>query len=390
MSRVIGVAGPLVEAPRLKRTGPAADGAAMSERALLAAVLLLALGARLAVCFAAGQPWLTPDSQSYLRMAEAIAAGRPISAFPNGYPLLIAAAGGRVSLLLAINALASTATVWLTYLLARQLTGHAWPALAAALAAALYPNQLVYVHYVLTEPVATLCLTGGLVLLCRARASAAGALLALACTLRTSLLPVLPLAGALLAWRSPERSAWRRFAAGAAALGAAYATLLGAGVVAPSSNTGANLLLAVGSPSTSLSYSYDGFDAEQRRRPLATYARFAVRHPGRFARQRASALWELWGPYPTEAGRSLPARLLLGLRLPLLALALAAVVSHRRRLEVWLLASPAAALTAVHVATFATPRFTVVAEPALLALASLSLWDRCGPGRRADRESSGR
>lgn len=356
----------------------------------LAAILLLALAARLWVCFGAGLARLTPDSHNYLRMAEAIAAGSPVALFPNGYPLLIAALGPGVPQLIALNALASSATVWLTYLLARQLTGQVRPALLAALAAALYPNQLVYVHYVLTEPVATLCLTAGLWLLCRARAGAGGAVLALACTLRSSLLPALLLLGALLAWRAAERGAWRHFCAGAAAVGVAYAALLGAGVVAPSNNAGANLLLAVGSPSSTLSYSLDGFDARQRRHPVATYARFAVGQPGRFALQRASALWELWGPYPTEAERSLPARLLLGLRLPLLVLALLAVVAHRQRLEVWLLAAPAAALSAVHVATFATPRFTVVAEPALLALAALSLWDRCDPGRRADRESSGR
>jgi hypothetical protein len=367
-----------------------AEAAEQREGMLLAAVLLLALGLRLWACFGAGLARLTPDSHDYLRMAEAIAAGRPIALFPNGYPLLIAGLGLGVPELLALNALASSASVWLTWLLARQLTGRGRPALLAALAAALYPNQLVHVHYVLTEPVTTVCLTGGLVLLCRGRAGAGGALLALACTLRSSLLPALLLLGALLAWRAAERSAWWRFGAGAAALGAVYAALLGAGVVAPSHNAGANLLLAIGSPSSALSYSLDGFDAEQRRHPLATYARFAVAEPGRFALQRASALWELWGPYPTEAERSLPARLLLGLRLPLLALALAALVVHRRRLEVWLLAAPAAALSAVHVATFATPRFTVVAEPALLALAALSLWDRCAPGPRADRGSSDR
>ena len=44
-----------------------------------------------------------------------------------------------------------------------------------------------------------------------------------------------------------------------------------------------------------------------------------------------------------------------------------------------LLAAPGVAVTAVHVALFATPRFSHPAEPALLALAALALWDRLRP-----------
>ena len=371
-----------------------AERAEQRERGLLAALLLLAFGARLWLCFGAGLEWLTPDSHNYLRMAAAMAAGSPFGLFPNGYPMLVAAVGalaGEATLpaLIAVNAVASTATVWLVHRLARTLTDRALPALLAALGAALLPNQLVYVHYVLTEPTATLLLTAGLLVLCRGHSGTGGALLAVACAFRSSLVPVLLLAAAALAWRAADPSAWRRFSAGAAAVGVAYAALCGAGVVVPGNNAGSNLLIAVGSPSSALSYAPDGFDAEQRRHPLRTYVLSAVEHPGRFAWQRTSALWELWGPYPTEVERSLPARLLLGLRLPLLLLALLALVRHRRRLEVLLLATPCISVTAVHVALFATPRFSYPAEPALLALASLSLWDRYGPGPRADHGSSG-
>jgi len=66
-------------------------------------------------------------------------------------------------------------------------------------------------------------------------------------------------------------------------------------------------------------------------------------------------------------------RLVIGLRFPLLILALAGLRMSSRRLESWMVAAPLVALTAVHVAFFSgSPRFTIPMEPAAIILAAVA------------------
>jgi len=154
------------------------------------------------------------------------------------------------------------------------------------------------------------------------------------------------------------------------------------GVTAPPSTTDLNLLLAVTSMSTEgIPAAPPGLSPEQVAHPGATYFRFALEHPATFLLQRLASLYELWGPWP-HAGdpnvpRSVVVRLVIGLRFPLLVLALAGLWMNRRRLEIWMVAAPLIGLTAVHVAFFSgSPRFTVPMEPAAIILAALAVQRR--------------
>jgi ABC-type uncharacterized transport system permease subunit len=70
--------------------------------------------------------------------------------------------------------------------------------------------------------------------------------------------------------------------------------------------------------------------------------------------------------------------LLIGLRFPLLLLALFGLSARRRQREAWLLALPPAVVTAVHTAFFSTPRFAFAVMPLVVVLAASALpaWRR--------------
>ena len=351
---------------------------------LLGWILLAALLLRLFVVFVAGFDWVTPDTAVYFRMADRILAGDPEGHFPNGYPLLVAAAkllfpSARVeAVLLALNAILSTAMVALAHGIARSLGSGERGALGAAVILAFLPNQLVYVHYLLSDVSAAFLLACGMLALCRRHFVTGAACLAAAALFRSTLTPALLGVFALVALRSDARPGFARLVAGAAGVGAAYAILLLAGVVEPSRNLGSNLLLAVSDTSSGFGWSKEMFSEADRAAPMQTYLRFAAEHPIEFVHQRASSLWELWGPYPLDVPRPAWENLLLGLRFPLLLLGALAAVSGRRRFEFQLLAIPVVTITLVHVAFFSTPRFAFVVMPLVVAAAATELTRRGG------------
>jgi len=55
------------------------------------AILLTALALRLYIAFLGGVPHLGSDGETYIHMGDAILDGRPVSFFPNGYPIMLAA-----------------------------------------------------------------------------------------------------------------------------------------------------------------------------------------------------------------------------------------------------------------------------------------------------------
>lgn len=359
---------------RLERRAP-------SPRSLLAAILLLALALRGAVAFLAGFEWFTPDSRGYFEQADSILAGAPVAHFPNGFPLLVALA--KLALppaavpagLMALQVLLSTAVVALAFSMARALTRCAAAGLAAALLLAVYPNQLVYLHYLLSDVSACFLVTLGTHALVRQRFAAAGVLLASTALFRSTLAPVAPLACLLvgLCGDAPRARAALRLAAGASLVALLFLAGVAGGVVRPSANLGSNLLLAVSDTSSGFGWSKQGFGPAERAAPLATYLRFALEHPGAFWLQRASSLYELWGPYPLDAPRAVWENLLIGLRFPLLLAALFSLAARRRQWQAWAVALPPAVLTAVHTAFFSTPRFAFAVMPLVVVLAASAL-----------------
>jgi hypothetical protein len=145
-----------------------------------------------------------------------------------------------------------------------------------------------------------------------------------------------------------------------------------AGVIKPPSNFGSNLLIAIGSYSSDTNFSVSSTDYEKAH-PITTYLAFAFHQPKEFLIQRISAAWELWGLWPSsgnpEAPRGLATKVLIGLRFPVLLLAMYAAWKRRNNMDAVIIALPIIEITAVHTVFFASPRFTYPAEPLLIVLA---------------------
>ncbi len=365
----------------------------------LAGIVLAALAVRVWAAFLSGASWYSGDTYTYFEMAEGISNGRPVSAFPNGYPLIIAAFGRAFgseplpSLLMGFQVAASTLVVLVVYGIGSALGSRRAGLLAAALAA-LWPNQINYVRQLLSEVPATLFLGLGIYLLLRRRHILSGAFLYAAAWTRSALFPVLPLVLFWMILSKRRAGGIVRCLSGAFVLLALNLGLLHTNVISAPNNVGDNFLFAIRSSSSENDiFTTDGFTPEQKAAPLEAYLTFAKENPAAFVAQRASAFWELWGPWPKRGGdrspRSVPERLLIGLRFPLFVLALIELVRRRGSAPHWLPALPVIVITAVHTAFFSTSRFSYTVEPLALVLAGLLLVHLYGMlGREERREAS--
>lgn len=354
-----------------------------NERLAALILLGLAFALRAGVTMSGWIPAYTSDSATYITMADAILDGAPMSFFPNGLPLLLAGVAhltGEMDprpLWLLMYTAMSTGIVGAVYLIARRCMT-AGPALGAAAVVALWPTQLYYACQVLSEVPATFFLALGIWCALARRPLLGGLLLGAAIMVRDSLLPaVLLLAAAGMTQRDRRRDMALLLIAVASVQSIDFG-LQWLGLTGPPDHLGLNLLLAVTTFSTDgMPSAPPGVTPEQLAHPIATYLRFAVEHPGTFIAQRLASLYELWGPWPhagdADTPRGVFARLVIGLRFPLLVLALAGVWIGRRKAETWMVAAPLVALTAVHIAFFsASPRFTVPMEPAAIVLAAVA------------------
>ncbi|MEK7407654.1 MAG: hypothetical protein AAB225_21460, partial [Acidobacteriota bacterium] len=338
----------------------------------------IALVARLFVSFGLGLPWHSSDTHVYYQQAAAIRNGAYLNYFPPGFPLIIAAMPFPIPsapldcALVALNVLLSTATVAVVYFTALAASGDRLCAALASLLAAVWPNQLNYVRQILSEVPATFFLLAGILAFLFGRPFLFGLLAGCAGVIRTSLLPVcFLLAAAGLICR--RRRTAIRIAAGA------FLALIVSSVILKwrtgewglGGNVQLNMFIASKSGGANIDFSAPERDVSG----LRVYLAAVGSRPWLFLKERGTALWELWGPFPgsAEGARPLRNRLLIGLRFPLLCLAVLAALRFVRSLEEAALVLPALVLTVVHVVLYATPRYTYAAEPALVVLASIWL-----------------
>ena len=355
----------------------------VSVRTVRALLILAAFVVRIVVAFASPLPWFSADSYGYLNQARDLIAGRWTPFFPVGYPVIIAAVAAVVPspptpALIALNVVLSTITVWLVMKTADAATPWHWAPVAAGAIIAFWPNQLNYVRLVLSEAPAAFFVAASAALVTKGRHYAAGAALGCAVAIRTTLLPAIFVAPFVVAFRSRNRAA--SFTAGSVSplLVLALVSILLTGSIALGGNLGFNLDVARQSFGSRVNFS--GPTDVGVREAAARYVNDAIDQPRHFVAQRAASLSELWGPWPSgdePRARSSPprgalARVLIGLRLPLLVLGLLSIRRsmplHERYL--WMLV---AVVTLVHVMTFSAPRFTFVVEPALIVLAMLGV-----------------
>ncbi len=365
----------------------AGDGPTLQTRVMIvSASFALAVLCRYVVTFQSGLTNFNTDTAAYFNMARAMLEGEPISYFPNGYSVLVAAAfslfgnSGTIPALLWLNIVLGAATVAIaTAIVARQgATG----AILCAVILAAWPNQLNYTRQLLSEVPATFFLVLGVFLSLHRRSLLAGIALGLAVLCRTTLLPVSG-SVAILMFLFGNRPGAGWLLAGIITVLIAEMAAIGAGLLAESANLGPNLVISV----TSTSSEGINFNPVYTGNPVKIYLGFMFSQPLEFLEQRWSSLWELWGPWPNAGDANTPrseiSRAIIGLRFPLLLMAISCFLLRcweRRRneaafYEALVLLSPIAVVTAIHIVFFSTSRFSFTMEPFAITLVAGLLGD---------------
>jgi len=355
---------------------------------LLAIIVLIGFILRIFYSFYLGLPWFSTDTFSYFEMADGILFGKPISFFPNGYPLIVAGVKffvGKERLPLALiilNILLSSAIIPMSFLIAKKFL-NTNQSLFAAFLVAIWPNQLNYVRQLLSEVPSTFFLVFAVYLTSRTRqlfSVPAGALFFFSGMIRSTIFPVGWLSSFFLFVIGWKKKAFLLTLGLVISLFASEA-LYRSEVIRPPSNLGDNLLLSISNSSEEgIDWaSVKKFSDHERRAPYQSYISFAISKPTTFTRQRLSAFWELWGPWPNSGDKDMPRplmkRILIGIRFAAFLLALFSAIKLRSNPYVILCSIPIVIITAIHTATFSGPRFTYTIEPLLLILTAAGFQD---------------
>lgn len=347
--------------------------------------VLLAVALRVFIVFGTDLPWSSADTIYYFKQADALLGedwleyiSENYYYFPNGYPLFVALIGivsplSRELSLVICNIVFSSAVVGFVYLISWSRTTSNVLAICCALGVAAWPNQLNYVPKLLSEVPSTFLLIGGVAALHFKYFGAGGLLVGMSAIVRTSLMPVGILIPAILYFFGKKREA---LVSALSFLFVIVASLAWGyyfhGIWFTGRNFGHDVQIAIISALPQIDYTARGVDFIGTVDAIGNYFEYFLTDPIWFLYQRLYSLWELWGFWPSDGkiGRSDIVKLVIGLRFPLLMLALyAAVRNHHRSYSDYILLCPVLVLTVVHAALFSTPRFSYPAEPALIVLA---------------------
>jgi hypothetical protein len=354
----------------------------------LMGILTVGLVMRIAFCFFLSLTHLHTDTFMYFHQAFAILAGKYINYAPNGYPLLIALSIKLFSpqllnySLLWTNIIMGTCTIWLVYQITLMTFKNRMTALIAAGLMALYPNQLNYTRWILTEIPCTFFLVACFYLYLKNFQYASGLMLGFSALFRTPILPIgLLIAGYHLL--SKGKVAYKLLAGLILPLLmiASYCYFV-TGRFSITGNETVNVVYAVSSYTKETKGEID-WTAPKHHPEITTssqawklYFIHAKKNPIQFIRQRISSLWELWGFYPTSLGgtRGVPSRLLIGLcNLVLIIGSGWCFWKNKKKRQIYLILLPFLSLSAIYTLLVSLARYTVPMEPFLIILTSWSI-----------------
>lgn len=347
-------------------------------------ILLVAFIARVFICFGVSLSHTIVDSDEYFLQADKLLQGSYINYFPNGYPYIIAVAklissSYTAELLLCLNILLGTCSVYFVYSIAKQVfTDHAL-ALLAALFMAVFPTQINYTRWLLTEVPSTFLLLGFYTFYLQKRFFIAGLAGGLAVIIRTELLAIFLLV--FIAELLMKKSLRLMLIAGLLfpMLAAGYYAFLKTGSFSLSGHGKANIMYSITSSGGYVDWYFQEKHPEVKTsgQAMKLYIEYMKNDPVTYIKNRVANLWELWGFFPSssDGGRSFISRILIGsINLFLLLFGCCGFFKNYRRFDVLILIFPFLVVTGVHTLLLALPRYTFTAEPFLLILASFCCW----------------
>jgi hypothetical protein len=341
------------------------------ERITLLILLIAAFFVRIIGATYARMPHYTIDSYNYIWQADILRNGGYSNYFPNGYPLIIYLVSLISPLeagLLWLNIILSLFTVLLVYLIAKNLTGNMKIALISAAIVTLYPNQVNYVHFILTEVPCTFFLALSVYLFQKEKPVYSGLAMGAALIIRTTIvfIPVLFFIYLFLNSRRKESIIYFISFLIIPVLLMLYGYLV-SGDFTLGRNFTHNIYVTIKEP---YKISYTKLEG------ISAYCNAFISSPVQFLTDRFHSFWNLWSflPYKADGFRSyLSYRLLVGLRFPLLILGIYGYLKSEKNSVTLMLLLPAVSITLIHTLFFSSSRFTVPAEPFLIILAVIAI-----------------
>jgi hypothetical protein len=335
-------------------------------------LLIAAFFVRIIGATYARMPHYTIDSLNYIGQAEILKNGGYDNYFPNGYPLIILIVSLFFPLehgLLWLNIILSLSTVLLVYLIADNMTRNYKLALICALIVAFYPTQVNYVHYILTEVPCTFFLALGIYFYQKEKVVYSGFALGAAVIIRTTFIFVPVLLFIYLFLMGKKRESIISFLSFLAIpLMLMLYGFIAVGEFTLGRNFTHNIYVTIRQP---YKLTYTKFHA------VGAYFNYFFTSPVQFLTDRIHSFWNLWGFNPSVADgfrNKLIYRIFIGLRFPLLLLAIYGFIKSEKKSILFLLLLPAISITIIHTIFFSNTRFTIPAEPFLIILAIIGVW----------------
>jgi 4-amino-4-deoxy-L-arabinose transferase-like glycosyltransferase len=298
--------------------------------------------------------------------------GKYPTVFPNGYPIIISLflfltvnipSAGLTLILL--NITLSVFIVYLVYRISFSIYKEENLALIAALTISLYPNQINYVRYILSDIPCTFFLVLALYLLAYSKYELSALSAGIASIIRTTFLPLGILLSIFL-FSQKEYKNGKIFLL--FTLIPVFALLIYGFMVSGEITLGENVFYNF----TLTAKNFDGayVDAGSS---INDYVTYLTTEPAKFIKDRFSSLWDLWGPLASISKwekASLHYRIIAGLRFPLLIIAIFGFLKTPKSREKIFMAAAFLILTCVHFFYFSNSRYSLPVEPFLAILAA--------------------
>lgn len=351
------------------------------QKLFLYAILLSAVLLRVTICFILSPQHIQRDTIDYFEQADILLDGGYKNYFPNGYPFIIAlckrfAGEQYVNMLLWLNIILSTIMVYYVYSITFLLSGVRSMALTAAVLLALFPTQLNYVRWILSEVPSTFFLVGFFFYYFKKKFWLSGLFLGITTLIRTEFILVLPI---ILLYELIFLRTFRTWFVIMFLLPVCITGLYSfqkTGQFSLSGHGKVNILYSITASGGYVDWMYHVKHPEvtTSRQALQMYVDSMKANPLDYIKRRSANLWELWGFFPSssDGNRTFPARLFIGgTNLFLLVFGFFGWWKKRKNYYAFTLLIPFLIVTIVHTFLLALPRYTYAAEPFLLIFTAI-------------------
>lgn len=345
-----------------------------SYKLILIIIFFIQILLRIWISFLTNLPWFNTDTYTYFIMADKILEGRPISYFPNGFPLLISLLKYLLNdnylplFLILLNILAQSLTFYLLYKILKEFKIKIELILIILLVFSLYPNQINYTRQLLTEPLSLFLLLLSIFLYIKDKDFSAGFLGFLTAQFRPTLLPLFPL---IVVYELLKRNYKKaKFLIIGFSLNFLIFYLLETmGIIASPDNIKFNLIVSTYSDSSNINWEVGHKMLSEDINPFKIYFNYMLSNPLDYIKKRLIALWMLWGPYPITH-RGIIETVLIAIRFPLIIMSMLYLFRKESLVKVpkFFLTTylPIFIITFIHTLFFSQQRFTFVVEPFII------------------------